>query len=142
MVTLELHEAQLFRILVSFFGKDRVVYGMSVLTLCDGELPDLGLLSEESKSWVRNYKCLFVVTDELDSPRLVLDFMPGFTGVIDADRTEKREKVKTLLNARGVHYIGISQDEFSSMQNPDSNFDFYGLLELKVEKGDISLKDF
>ncbi len=135
MISLELHEAQLFRLLVTVFGKDRVVYNMSLNTICE-ENAAQGLSRE---SWWGQYKCLFAVTDERFSPKLVVDFVPGFNGVVDSEYLARRENAKSTLNAHGVHYIGITQEEFDRIRDPEEDFGLFQLLELKVEKGDISL---
>ncbi len=134
VITLELHEAQLFRLLTGTFGKERVVYNMSLNTMC--ETSRAGFSRE---SWWASYKCLFAVTDVNYDPKLIVDFAPGFNGVIDAEQTYRRDAAKNALNAYGVHYIGITRDEFARILDPDSNFGLLQLLELKVEKGDISL---
>ncbi len=141
MVTLELHEAQLFRLLCTCFGNDRVIYGMSASAICDGDFPLEDEFEEDETSWVAEYKCLFAITDEAFKPKLVVDFVPGFTNLIDVIQVNKRNAAKSFLNARGIHYIGITEDEFSKMKNPDSNFDLYSLLELKVQTGDIALEE-
>ena len=128
-----MHEAQLFRYLVSCFGKDRVILRMSVYAVCEEQVP------EEYQEWAKSYKCLFTITDEYENAKLVIDFAPDFNDVIDMDATNQREVIKSLLNQNEVHYIGISSKEFQEMKDPESTFDFYELLELKVQQGDISL---
>jgi len=136
MINLELHEAQLFRLLTSCFGNDRVIYNMSLRALCpNGQVHHNG-----DSSWASSYKCLFAITDEGDTPRLVVDFAPGFDGVIDAAHANKRDEAKSILNSKGIHYIGITKEEFHEIQNPEANFGLFQLLELKVEKGDITLE--
>jgi len=70
----------------------------------------------------------------------VVDFAPGFDGVIDAAHANKRDEAKSILNSKGIHYIGITKEEFHEIQNPEANFGLFQLLELKVEKGDITLE--
>jgi hypothetical protein len=135
VINLELHEAQLFRILASLFGKERVVYNMSLNTVCEEDKGELG----RRETWWIQYKCLFAVTDIHYNPRLVIDFAPGFNGVIDAEQAYRRDSAKSALNTHGVHYIGITREEFNRILDPESHFGLLQLLELKVEKGDISL---
>lgn len=135
MINLELHEAQLFRILTSSFGKERVVYNMSLNIICEEGRGEL----RSREGWWIEYKCLFAITDISYTPRLVVDFAPGFNGVIDAEQAYRRDSAKNALNAHGVHYIGITREEFNRILDPESNFGLLQLLELKVEKGDISL---
>jgi hypothetical protein len=134
VINLELHEAQLFRLLTGTFGKERVVYNMSLNTMCEQDRVNLN-----RESWWREYKCLFAITDNQYDPKLIVDFAPGFNGIIDAEQAYRRDAAKMALNAHGLHYIGITKDEFERILNPDSNFGLIQLLELKVEKGDISL---
>lgn len=134
MINLELHEAQLFRLLAGAFGKERVVYNMSLNTVCEDSRN-----GPARETWWAQYKCLFAVTDAQYEPRIVIDFAPGFNGTIDAEQAYRRDAAKVALNAYGVHYIGITRDEFERILDPDANFGLFQLLELKVEKGDISL---
>lgn len=133
MVNLEMHEAQLFRYLVSCFGKEQVILHMSAYAVCEEQVP------EEFVNSSRQFKCLFTIIDDQGNAKLVIDFAPDFTDTIDMELANSRAQVKQLLNGVGIHYIGVSRDEFDAMKDPESSFDLYELLELKVEQGDISL---
>ena len=67
MIELDNNEAILFRLLASFFGRDKVIPQMSVLAACGGDLPE-GKFSEQEQQILRisakKMKCLFTVVNE------------------------------------------------------------------------------
>lgn len=134
MVFIELHEAQLFNMLASFFGRERVIPQMSVLSVCGGSLPESAQkLSSGITSWARSNKCLFTIIDDEDTPKLVVEFFSGFEHSIDPVEEEHQRLLTTILPAAGIRYITISHGEFSELLDPRGNLDFFSLLEAKVE---------
>lgn len=133
MVFVELHEAQLFKLLSSFFGRDRVVPRMSVLAVCGGELPSTnGMPKPELTTWAKASKCLFTIVDDDDTPKMVVEFFSGFTDTVDPVEEEHQRLLTSILPAAGVRYITISNAEFSELLDPRGNLDFFSLLEAKV----------
>ena len=141
MVAFELHEAQLFNMLSSFFGRERVVPNMSVLSVCGGELPESARAlklpvkqepKQDLQSWARLNKCLFTIVDAEDTPKMVVEFFSGFENAIDPVEESHQRFLPTLLGAAGVRYVTISSDEFSEILNPNGSLDFLSLLESKV----------
>lgn len=134
MISISHNEAQLFRMLVGFFGEDRVVPQMSVNCVCGGALPSEILRQERDlESWAHNCKCLFTIVDPQDNPKLVIEFMSDFKEIIDLKELEHRQYLPRVLGAAGVHYITISPAEFSEMLNPNSSLDIFTLLKAKFE---------
>lgn len=133
MVTFELHEAQLFNMLSSFFGRDRVVPHMSVLSVCGGEIPEIGKsLTKDVHSWARLNKCLFTIVDANDTPKMVVEFFSGFEDSVDPIEESHQRFLPVLLGAAGVRYVTFSAHEFSEVLNPNGTLDFFSLLEAKV----------
>lgn len=133
MVFLELREAQLFNMLSSFFGRDRVVPHMSVLSICGGEIPAHNLpLNGDVRSWAKSNKCLFTIVDAEDTPKMVVEFFSGFENSIDPTEEAHQRYLPVLLHAAGVRYVTISSHEFSEVLDSRGNMDFFALLESKV----------
>ena len=135
MVALTLPEAQLFRLLVDFFGREHVVPQMSVLAVCGGSLPETSLGSNGAVSeWAKRSKCLFTIVDEHDAPCMVIEFFSGFENSIDVREEEHQRLLTPLLKASGIRYVTISPAEFSEMLDPHSSLDLFNFLKSKVEQ--------
>lgn len=141
MIDLNLAEAQLFRMLVEFFGRDHVVPQMRVMAVCGGELPaSLESKGSSLEAWARSNSCLFTIVDKEDTPRLVVEFAAGFEDSIDVVEVEHRRFLRPILDAAGIHYVTISPLEFSEMTDPSGQLDLVSLLKAKFgyEGPDIS----
>ncbi len=135
---MSLAEAQLFRMLVSFFGQERVLWSMSVRAVCGGDIPEqLGGRIGEPVSWVENDKCLFTVVDHDDNPKMVMEFSPDFSDYIEVEQLERQKKLPPLLGACGVQYVTISSQELGEILDPRSSLDFFSFLKDKfgIEDG-------
>ena len=149
MVALDHNEAILFRLLASFFGKDRVIPHMSVMAICGGVLPQSldSSFSEEVQNdfhksvleWARESKCLFTVVNTQDVPKLVIEFVSGFSEVIDLKELNRQRCTRPLLQAADVPYITVSPQEFSEFTNPHSSLTFFSFLQSKFEYSDAGL---
>lgn len=129
-------EAQLFRLLAGFFGRDQVMFRMSVLSICGGELPgkvDLGTTRKDFdlKSWARSSTCLFTIIDPECNPRMVVEFFAGFERSVDATEVEHERYLKPILQAAKIPYVTISGEEFEELLDPNSSLDFCTFLEHK-----------
>lgn len=134
MIEMSLAEAQLFRMLVSFFGKDRVLWSMSVRAVCGGDLPEhFEFEVGKPVSWVENDKCLFTIVDHDDNPKMVMEFAPNFSDFIEVEQLERQKHLPPLLGACGVQYVTISSQELGEILDPDSNLDFFSFLRDKFE---------
>lgn len=137
MISLELHEAQLFRILTSFFGEENVIHNMSLMSVCGGQLPDTMAtrhtqgISEDVEAWARKSKCLFTVVDDDDLPKVVFDFFSGFDRPFDVKEVEFQRNVGPILQLKGIRYLTISIDEFNEILDPEGDMDFYHWLKDK-----------
>ena len=135
MDQLTLREAQLFRMLASFFGEQHVVPLMRVIALCDGEIPEgLDDLGVDLAEWAGRNRCLFTVVNQSGDPCLVVEFFSGFKeGVVDQEEVEHQRYLRPILAARGVRYLTISDQEFSEILDPAGGLDFFVFLKEKVE---------
>ncbi len=134
---LTLSEAQLFRMLSSFFGPERVVAKLSVLTICGGALP-AGSHSEPLQDWARQNHCLFTIVDFADEPKLVVEFFSGFEESVDLVEEEHQRFLPELLARSGVQYITLSDSEFEEILSPSSGYDLTTLLQEKVDQSFFS----
>lgn len=140
MIALTHSEAILFRLLAGFFGKHRIVYGLSLMAVCGGELPPNERvfgnvdIRDDLNIWAKRNKCLFTITDDDDNPKLVVEFYSDRTDALEVQQLEHQQYMKPLLNACGVRYITISDDEFSEITDPRGQMDFFDLLKAKVEQ--------
>ena len=126
---MSLNEAQLFRLLVGFFGKDRVLFSMSVRAVCGGELISLAELADESaRAWAEGNRCLFTVVDDDDDPRMVVEFEPDFSSYIDVEQLERKKHLPGLLKANGVQYLTITNQEMGEILDPNCCLDLIDLL--------------
>ncbi len=141
MIEMSLPESQLFRMLASFFGRDNIVFNMSVRAVCGGEYPSVvGQSVQEIARWAESAHCLFTLVDGSDAPKMVVEFAPDFTTVIELDRLERHKRLPTMLESCGVQYIAISQAELDEMLDPSSSLDLVSLLKDKfgIDEGDGS----
>lgn len=132
MDEMSLPEAQLYRLLTDLFGSEQVVWGMSALTVCGGELPklsDVQIPDDQLRSWSQKAKCLFTVLDENDNPKMVVNFSFDFPDAIDIQRLESDKLLEPLLSACGVRYIRINGSEFNEITDPESSYDLFSFLE-------------
>ena len=129
MAEMSLDEAQLFRLLVGFFGKERVLFSMSVRAVCGG---DLSVLSEpldaETREWAERNRCLFTVVDGDDDPKMVVEFEPDFSSYIEVDQLERKSRLPGLLKANGIQYLTISGQEMGEILDPNSSLDLVDIL--------------
>ena len=130
MIAIDSYEAILFRMLVSFFGEDRVIPHMSVTAVCGGNAPELGYARGGDPDVD---KCLFTIVNLNDDPRLVVEFELNFGGNIEPHEVSKRRYIQPALEAVGVSYLTISKDEFLDMTSPGSGVTLFSVLESKWE---------
>jgi hypothetical protein len=129
MAEMYLNEAQLFRLLVGFFGQDRVLFSMSVRAVCGGDLATLShLLDDETKAWAERNRCLFTVVDAEDDPKIVVEFEPDFSNFIEVDQLERKSRLPALLKASGVQYLTITGEEMGEILNPNGTIDLVDVL--------------
>lgn len=129
MNSLDYRSAMLLRMLSAFFGVDRVLYGMSLLSVCGGEEAGMG---DEDRSFARGRKCLFTVVDYDDSPRMVVELLPGEGTVVEMGYYERQDFVEESLEQAGVRYVAVSIDEVDGVTDPDTPLDLCSLLTNKL----------
>jgi hypothetical protein len=134
MCQLTLQEAQLFRVLTSFFGRERVVPRMSVLCVCGGCLPEqlevqrFGLSRVELELWARSNTCLFTIIDDEGDPHLVIEFCSDFAETVDLEELEHSRYLKGLLAPLSIAYVTMTPAEFAELLTPGSGLDIVSLL--------------
>lgn len=141
MINMSLREAQLFRMLSGFFGRDQVIIRMSVLAVCGGELPSplpdavvtqlRGGGESRLEQWAKKNTCLFTIVDQNDMPRMVIEFFQGFDSSVDPTEEEHQRLLPPLLSRRQIPYVTISDQEFGDLVDPASSLDFCTFLEAK-----------
>jgi hypothetical protein len=126
MSEMTLEEAQLFRVLGGFFGRDRVVWNMSVRTVCGGVLP--AEMADTVAGWVHVAGCLFTIVDHDDTPKMVVEFAPNLSNCIDLQLLERQQQLPRLLGLCGIHYVSMTDAEFQEIIDPQSSLDLASLL--------------
>ena len=142
MVNLTLEQAQLFRILSSFFGPDQVILNATVKLVCGGRYPEK-LIAENPLiiDWAGRYKCLFTILDQESEAKLVVEFGEQNGAVVDASRIEYRHHLESILNDCGVKYVSLSNEEFYALIDPDSQTDFVSMMHSKITNQCINTTD-
>lgn len=140
---MDVKEAQLFRLLVSFFGEDRVVPFMSVKAVCGGGVPQslpvdvsAGIQRDTQcsvEAWARASRCLFTVVNEQDCPCLVVEFFESFERIVEVKELMRRRYLPPVLAAAAVHYVTISLDELADIMDPESSFTLTDFLEARLD---------
>jgi hypothetical protein len=129
MDEMSLEEAQLFRLLVAFFGRDHVVWNMSVRAVCGGQYPSqLKTVETTVPKWIESRGCLFTIVDHEDEPKMVVEFAVDIKDCIDVELLERQQHLPSILNHCGVQYIVFSGEEFEDLLNPESSLDLAALL--------------
>lgn len=139
MIEMSLSESQLFRMLVSLFGQDNLVYNMSVRAVCGGAYPSVdGQSADYVARWAESAYCLFTLVDHSDMPKMVVEIAPDFTAVIELDRLERQKWLPAMLQACGIQYVVISQAELDEMLDSSSSLDLVSFLKDKfgIDEGD------
>lgn len=139
MIEMSLQEAQLMRMLEAFFGRDRVVWNMSVRSVCGGVYPEGRDEPVESIArWAEVAGCLFTVVDYDDNPKMVVELGMDPRGVIDVAQLDRQQRLPELLASCGVQYVLVSSDEFDEMLDPKSSLDLTSVLRdrLGINDGD------
>ena len=142
MIDLDNNEAILFRLLASFFGRDRVIPQMSVLAACGGDLPVAKLEKldkQQALSFAKTKKCLFTVVNELDAPKLVVELGVDAKTSIDLSELDKQEQARPILSAAGIPYIVLTKNELSFVTDPSAPSNWFHLLQSKFEEASSKL---
>jgi hypothetical protein len=129
MSEMSLEEAQLFRILGGFFGRERVVWNMSVRTVCGGSFPPVSAAEAgDVGRWANAAGCLFTIVDADDVPKMVVEFAVDLSRCIDLQLLERQQQLPGLLESCGIRYIVVTPSEFQEILDPRSSLDLASLL--------------
>lgn len=133
---MELEEAQLFRMLTDLFGRDQVLFRMSALTVCGGQvnavprvLRDGFATASDLSQWAAGETCLFTIVDREDSPKLVVEFAEEFRDIVDPLLVEHHRILPTLLEEAGIRYVTILRAQLHAMLDPKTNYNLVMMLE-------------
>jgi hypothetical protein len=129
---IELREAQLYRILMEVFGRERIVAQARISFVCSGKLPDLcPEMNPGYAEWAERFRCLFTVVNNEDEPRLVVEFLSDFTDFVDIREAERDRYLPEVLRQQGIHYMTVSNAEFGELLSAESALHFLHLMETK-----------
>jgi len=129
---IELREAQLYRILMDVFGRERIVPQARISFVCSGELPELcPEMNPGYAEWAERFRCLFTVVNNEDEPRLVVEFLSDFTDFVDIREAERDRYLPEVLRQQGIHYMTVSNAEFGELLSAESGLHFLHLMETK-----------
>src|SRR5574344_1845551 len=98
-VKLEHKQAILLRLLTNIFGKDNIIFDISLWLL----LEDFVSLDLKNNIEYKKYKCLFTIIGKDDMPKMVVDFDPLFEeeSFIDIKNIEKNKILEKALKDFG-----------------------------------------
>ena len=72
---------------------------------------------------------LVKLVDADDSPKLVLDFEALNDGTVDPEKIEYHRVLRPVLDAAGIRFLTITNDEFSELLRPAGNLDLLGFFQ-------------
>lgn len=129
MIEMSLGEAQLFRMLRAFFGEERVLWNMSVRTVCCSENTvdgSVAIVPQDAMSKWGN--CLFTVVDGSDAPKMVVELAPDFSEIVDTHLLERQQYLPKLLMDKGIKYVVFSKEEFRDILDPGDSLELLDVL--------------
>lgn len=142
MGEMSLEEAQLFRMLSGFFGRDRVIWNMSVRSVCGGSIStSVNTTAPPAGDWIDMSGCLFTIVDDQDNPRMVIEFEADFSRYIEVSQMERSQRLPVLLQDHGIRYVSISPADFREMTDPRSSLDLISFLKDKFGVDDSGETD-
>lgn len=129
-VTLEQKQAILLRLFTDIFGKENIIFDISLWLL----LEDFVELGYKNDLEYKNYKCLFTVLGRDDMPKMVVDFDPLFERdeFIDLKNIEKNKMLEKTLKGFDISYVLIDEDEFKELTHPTHKLSLVDLLNYKL----------
>jgi hypothetical protein len=132
---MDLNQATLFQLLTGFFGRDRVIYNMSALAACNGEIPinfttagsEVAESGFQVKQWAKEQPCLFTIVDENDDPKMVVE-------ISDEDNPiDENGLLRDLLESAGVLFFIISPTEIKALADSNGDNNLCSWLTLKLD---------
>lgn len=121
------NEAILFRLLCSFFGKDKVIPQMSIQCVCGEKL------SRQLAFCPKTTKCLFTVVNEDDTPCLIVELGIDLKDSLDIKELDKQQALSKLLPEAGIQYLVLSKSDFSFVTSPANPENWFLFLKDKFE---------
>lgn len=114
-VELENKQAILLRLLTQVFGKDNIIFNISLWLL----LQDFDIELANNVQY-KNYKCLFTILDKNNTPKLVVNFDPLYEKekYIDVHEFEKHTILEKVLKEVSVMYLVVNKEDFDGLTHP------------------------
>jgi hypothetical protein len=153
---MELHEAQLFRVLTSLFGEGKVFFDLSAALVCrSGKVQKSSEDSPVAESldsldpvhasklpeahhppvqWERLSNCLFTIIDHNDIPQLVVEFSASPQEYVDVEAMERQKELLAALSHYGVRYVVLTKKDLYDILDPTSALSGASFLLRKIEE--------
>lgn len=128
-VHLDSKQAILLRLLTKVFGKDNIVFDISLWLLLQDFEHDA-----HNNTDFKNYKCLFTILDKSSTPKMVVNFDPLYDkeSFIDVKELEKHKILEDTLKKVSVTYIVINKDDFEELTHPKHPVSIVDLFNYKL----------
>jgi hypothetical protein len=123
---MNLEHAALFRILTDFFGSERVIYNMSVASVCSSNSKSIMPLHSRTP-------CLFTIVDGDDNPKLVIDTLGTDPSIVDVERIETTKVLRDILEEAGIYFVLITPSELQDLLDPLEDLDICKYLSFHIE---------
>jgi hypothetical protein len=133
MVHLEVHQAQLLRMLAALFGEDQLLVNLSLRMVIDS-CEDMQQAVREgvcsaAGSPVLDTKCLFTIVNGNDRPQLVVDFSGFGESYIDAAALKQNEAIERVLAEAGIKCLFIHPKDFQAILDKDAETTLVSVLQ-------------
>ena len=133
-------EAQVTRLLTGIFGSERVVFKMSVASVCGEQLPAEIASRNDLVELLNQYKCFCTVIDFEGNPKLVVELEYFSDQAIEVYRIELLPQVKKLLKKVGIHYVSISERELDEILSSEQEPFMAKLIHSKID-GEFQIQE-
>lgn len=129
------NEAILFRLLSSFFGKDRVIPQMSISCICGEKI------SQKLNFCTKSTKCLFTIVNQEDDPCLIVELGVDNKDSFDLLELDKQQALAKLLPESGIQYIALSKSDFKFVTDSANPQNWYLFLKDRFEDNSEELNE-
>ena len=128
-VHLDSKQAILLRLLTDVFGKDNIVFDISLWLL----LQDFENIASDNKDF-KKLKCLFTILDKNSTPKMVVNFDPLYDKekYIDMKELEKHQILENNLKEVNITYLVINKDDFEGLTHPKHPVNIVDLFNFKL----------
>ena len=130
-----LREAQLFRMLTTLFGEERVIPHLSLSMVLGAQE-----LDADTRNWAAQQRCLLTIVGKDDEPRFVLDFAAIEGEVIDPSRIELHSRGAELLTKHGIFFFSMKDLQFQRLISSGPEFTLVHYFDEQFSKLGIDLE--